>query len=189
MRIIAGKFKGRKLLRPPGASSTRPITSIAKKSLFDMLAGVLEEATVMDLYCGTGTLGLEALSRGARQCVFADRDPKVLDRLKRNIANVGTADQCTIWKGDVSRDLRKWLEKWPGCIDLAFVDPPYTQSEQWNFSDQEERIFKPIAERLAPDGIVVLRTSPKLKPRENLSSLTIRRTKRYGGTLVNIYGH
>ena len=85
MRILAGEYKGRKLLPPPGRAQTRPITGSVKKSLFDMLGVRLVDAIVVDLYCGTGTIGLEALSRGAARCYFAERDRAVLERLRRNI--------------------------------------------------------------------------------------------------------
>ena len=70
MRILAGRFKGRNLLPPSGGGQTRPITGRARKSLFDILAPHLQGALVLDLYCGTGTMGLEALSRGAAEVVF-----------------------------------------------------------------------------------------------------------------------
>ena len=109
MRILAGTYKGRRLLSPPVGSETRPITGAAKKSLFDMLAGSVPGAAVVDLYCGTGSLGLEALSRGARTCAFADRDRRVLGRLRRNIEAVGATEACDVWPGDVTKGLARRL--------------------------------------------------------------------------------
>ena len=89
MHLHAGRFKGRVLLGPPAGSSTRPITGLAKKSLFDTLADWMPEAVAVDLYCGTGSMGLEALSRGARRVAFGEMDRRVLERLRRNIDAIG----------------------------------------------------------------------------------------------------
>ena len=102
LRIVAGEFGGRKLLPLPG-STTRPMTGFAKKSLFGMIHERLADAVVCDLYCGTGTLGLEALSRGARQCGFAEKDRRVLERLNRNIDTCGVRDSALVWPGNIER--------------------------------------------------------------------------------------
>jgi 16S rRNA (guanine966-N2)-methyltransferase len=184
MRILAGEFKGCVLLSPPAAAATRPITSAAKKSLFDILAPVLAEAAVADLYCGTGTLGLEALSRGARRCWFADRDRGVLERLRRNIQTLGLEDRCTVWSGDVPARLAAWLATLGGPIDVAFVDPPYADARRWSWPQVTDCLFGPLARHLAADGLVVLRTPAALEVPPRLGALSIRRTKRYGDMAV-----
>ena len=115
---------------PPRGAAVRPMTGYAKKSLFDTLGGLLIDATVVDLYCGTGSLGLEALSRGAERCFFADKDRSVLSRLRRNIDTMDLADKCSIWKGDIPARLKAWLEGVEMPIDVAFVDPPYEQTRR-----------------------------------------------------------
>jgi 16S rRNA (guanine(966)-N(2))-methyltransferase RsmD len=184
VRILAGQFKGRTLLSPPAAAATRPITSAAKKSLFDILAPVLAEAAVADLYCGTGTLGLEALSRGARRCWFADRDRRVLDRLHRNIRTLALEDRCTVWSGDVLARLAGWLATLDGPIDVAFVDPPYADARRWSWPPVVDCLFAPLAQHLAADGLVVLRTPAALEVPPRLAALAVRRTKRYGDMAV-----
>ena len=99
MQILAGAHKGRKLLSPPRGSEGRPITSMAKKSLFDMLGGRLAGATVVDLYCATGTMGLEALSRGAARCYFADREARLLHLPGRLHASVVGQGACVEGRG------------------------------------------------------------------------------------------
>src|SRR4030067_988666 len=111
MRIIAGAYKGRKLLSPPRHSGTRPLTASVKKSLFDTLGPWLEGAIVLALYCGTGTLGLEALSRGAAGCSFAESDRHVVGRLRRNVEAIGAEKRCRIWVGDIWRRLVHWLDE------------------------------------------------------------------------------
>ncbi|MCJ7543722.1 MAG: RsmD family RNA methyltransferase [Phycisphaerae bacterium] len=184
MRILAGEFKGRVLLSPPTASATRPMTSAAKKSLFDILSPVLASAAVVDLYCGTGTLGLEALSRGAERCWLADHDRRVLQRLRQNIVALGLLDRCTIWSGDVPARLAGWLEALPGPLDLAFVDPPYADTRRWSWPRVTETLFVPIARRLAQGGLVVLRVPSELAVPPRVGALTVRRTQRYGDMAV-----
>jgi len=188
MRILAGAFKGRKLLPPPGTNITRPITGGAKKSLFDMLADLPVGRTALDLYCGTGTLGLEALSRGAARCFFADRDPAALDRLRRNIEAVAAAGRCTVWRGDVAKHLATWLQDVNDRVAVAFVDPPFAEVRRWDWAETARLVFDPLAEGLATDGLVVIRTPARLELPDPLGSLEIRRAKRYGGMMITMYG-
>jgi len=185
MRILAGAHKGRRLLAPPSGSGTRPITSLVKKSLFDMLGGRLEGAVVVDLYCGTGTLGLEALSRGAERVCFAERDRLVLSRLRRNIEALGAADRCEVWAGDVAASLRRRLA---GPVDVAFVDPPYAQARRWSWQAASDMILAPLAERLAPDGVVVVRVPAGCEPPDELGALAVRRRRRYGEMALALLG-
>ena len=92
MRIIAGEFRGRKLL-PPQGQQTRPITDRVKQSLFDILAPSIEGAVVFDCFAGTGSLGLEALSRGASRAVFFERDRSAVRLLQENIRALGVSDR------------------------------------------------------------------------------------------------
>jgi len=186
MRIIAGAYKGRKLLGPVGRV-TRPITALVKKSLFGMLGGAVEEAVVLDLYCGVGTLGLEALSRGARLCYFAERDKAALARLARNIEAVGASEQAVVWRGDVTAGLARRLGELEAAADLVFVDPPYATSGGWSWPRVEAELFAPLSERMSPGGLVVLRTAARVEPPERLGSLAAERCRQYGGMLVSLY--
>ena len=180
MHIQSGTHRGRRLLPPPKSAVTRPITGLAKKSLFGMLAGHLPGATVVDLFCGTGTLGLEALSNGAAHCIFAERSPAVLSRLRRNIETVGLAGKTTVWAGDVMRSLAKRLAKLDTPLDVVFVDPPYAQSRQWDWPRIIRQLFEPLADRLANDGVVVLRAEIHVERPEVLAGLTVVREKTFG---------
>jgi 16S rRNA (guanine966-N2)-methyltransferase len=180
MRIEAGQFKGRRLLSPPPRSITRPITGMVRKSLFGMLAAHVPGAVVLDLYCGAGTLGFEALSRGAAHCCFAERDGAVVGRLRRNIAELGVRDRCTVWRGDVMRRLPGWLNGLASRVDIAFVDPPYAQAEQWDWAAVGRQLFAPLAGALAPEGLVVFRAPAKVSPPEGCGGLAVRRRRRYG---------
>lgn len=200
MHIQAGLFKGRALLSPPDGSVTRPITGLAKKSLFDTLADWMPEAVVVDLYCGTGSMGLEALSRGARRVAFGEMDRRVLERLRRNIDSFGVGESCIVWPGDVMRGLSGRLDELGGKVDLAFVDPPYADLREWNWPAAERTLFAPLADHLAPDGVVVLRMPGDAALPEGVSpaggvegltlaGLTCRKVKRFGNMVLVIMGH
>ncbi len=179
MRIIAGQHRGRKLLSPRGRG-TRPITDRAKTALFSILAPRVQDARVVDLFCGTGSLGLEALSRGAAWCGFAERDAAAVQRLRRNIQAMGVAGRCRIWQGDAMRRLPRWLDGLDAPVDLAFVDPPYALAETWSWSYAVDRLFEPLGRRLAETGLAVFRCPGNLAVPDALGPLRVRDARRYG---------
>jgi len=129
MRIIAGEFRGRRLLSPEGFE-TRPFTDRAKQSLFDILTPVLPGATVCDCFAGTGSLGLESLSRGAVRAVFIENSRAAVSLLARNVAALRVEQKCSIIAGDVfgwARRLEDAATSGPAPeqYDIVFVDPPY----------------------------------------------------------------
>lgn len=180
IRILGGAQKGRRLHGPSGRRTTRPMTGYVKKSLFDMLGARLAGAVVVDLYCGTGTLGLEALSRGAGQCCFAERGRSALAALRRNIEELGVADRCTVWAGDVTRGLSARLETIGRPVDVAFVDPPYETARRWRWVGAVERVFSPLGVHLAGDGVVALRLPGDVEAPEVLGPLVPARRRQYG---------
>ena len=180
MQILAGQFKGRRLLPPKGGRTTRPITGAVKKSLFAILSGLLPDAVVVDLFCGTGTIGLEALSRGAAVCCFAERDAAALSRLRRNIETVGAAERSIVWAGDVWANLAGRLDRLGGAVDVAFVDPPYALSAAWSWDEAARRLFAPLGVALADEGTVVLRTEASTDLPGRIAELAVQRVKRYG---------
>src|SRR5688572_5897482 len=124
MRIIAGEFRGRKLL-PPESDATRPVTDRVKQSLFDILTPLLPGAVIYDCFAGTGSMGLESLSRGARHVTFFESDRSAASRLRKNVAILNVADRCRI----VDRDLFRWFTDDRNAakdrVDVIFLDPPY----------------------------------------------------------------
>jgi 16S rRNA (guanine966-N2)-methyltransferase len=186
MRILAGKFRGRVLLPPPSKAQTRPITGRAKKSLFDTLGPYLDNAGVLDLYSGTGTMGLEAISRGAAWCIFAERDRSVVSRLRRNIEACQAGDLCDVWCGDIRTRLRPCLSALERKIDIAFVDPPYADARRWDWSKAEANIFRPLEAKLADDGLLVLRTPKGLEVPNAIAGLTEMKTKKYGSMIITL---
>jgi 16S rRNA (guanine966-N2)-methyltransferase len=136
MRIIAGQWRGRALLAPPG-ESTRPTSDRAREGLFSMLAsrlGSFEGLRVADLFAGTGALGLEALSRGAGHCTFVERDRSALAAIERNIAKLGAEGRSEVRPGAVERAARP---REP--FDLILMDPPYGQGLEQAALERIER--------------------------------------------------
>jgi 16S rRNA (guanine966-N2)-methyltransferase len=135
MRIIVGAAKGRRLEVP--RRGTRPLTGRAREAIFSSLAAVVSDAGVLDLYAGSGSLGLEALSRGAASCRFVERDSAAVQVLRRNVSAVGLGGEVVI--EDVSRFLRSAA----GTYDLVFVDPPYADEDVDTVLDLAARLMAP----------------------------------------------
>lgn len=155
MRIIAGEFRSRKLFTPLDADTTRPIPDRVKESIFQLLRGHFEGVDVFDGFAGTGAIGLEALSRGARRCVFVERDKDVARILQRNIDELGCADRAELIVGDALGPGA--LSRCPRPAHLIFLDPPYPLVEDpvgWKrVKTQFERLIQNL-----DDGFAILRT-------------------------------
>ncbi|HEV2295118.1 MAG TPA: 16S rRNA (guanine(966)-N(2))-methyltransferase RsmD [Tepidisphaeraceae bacterium] len=156
MRIIAGEFRGRRLL-PPEGDTTRPITDRVKQSLFDILAPLIPQAAVYDCFAGTGSMGLECLSRGASFATFFEADRSAAKRLEKNIAMLDVNDRSKVIAGDLFRwfDARAQADR-AGGADLIFLDPPY------RFLRDRQSDLRRLAARVAeahlrPGGVVVFR--------------------------------
>jgi len=189
MRIIAGEHRGRRLVGPADERTTRPITDRVKEALFDRLTsmglfGDFEAGAVADVFCGTGSLGLEALSRGSRRCVFVDRDREALKGLEANVSALGVGDRAVVSRGDALGGL--WSGKLGGeRAAVVFVDPPYAM-----MVDRPERVtamLERLPERaLHPEGVVVLRT-PSEVGEVVAAGLRRVRSDRYGGMTLHLY--
>lgn len=156
MRIIAGRFRSRKLFTPKDDGTTRPIPDRVKESVFAMLRGNCEGAQVLDAFAGTGAIGLEALSRGAERVVFIERDKKSFAMLEKNVAMLGVEDEVELVKGDALGS--PGYNRCPRPVDIAFFDPPYPvvlDPLGWHrVKAQIERIIPLLSET----GFLVLRT-------------------------------
>lgn len=149
MRIISGRLGRRKLLTNPGLV-TRPITDRVKESLFQFIEHELDGARIADVFAGTGTIGLEALSRGARSVVFFERDRKAQELLQQNVQKLGVADEVLCWSADVLRTSfrpKNCDDRLP--YDMVFFDPPYKIVPKLKVGSP---LYKSL-ERLARDGI------------------------------------
>lgn len=125
MRIIAGEFRRRKLLASPGLT-TRPITDRVKETLFERIGEDLVDRKVADIFAGTGSLGLEALSRGAKSVVFIESDRRAHELLRQNVATLGVEDRTLCWRTDALRSSYHPKGVDPFLpFDAVFYDPPY----------------------------------------------------------------
>ncbi|MFT7618561.1 MAG: 16S rRNA (guanine966-N2)-methyltransferase [Planctomycetota bacterium] len=155
MRIIAGDAKGRKLLAPPGRD-TRPFLDSLKEALFNILQGEIEDAAVWDLFSGSGSMGLEALSRGAKHAAFVDKGRSAIDTLRKNIDALGYGDRCRVSSLDVFRYERHTDDP---CPDIIFFDPPFPLVQQ--DPDRILRFLPELAENLNPSGLLMYRSPAK----------------------------
>lgn len=145
MRVIAGSARGTKLVACEGRS-VRPTLDRVKESVFSMLTGRIADARALDLFAGSGALGIEALSRGARSCVFVDKSRQHLDVAQQNIQKTRLAERASL----VCADFAQYLRSAEGPFELVFLDPPYGGTFVGD-------ALAHIRERglLAPDGLVV----------------------------------
>jgi 16S rRNA (guanine966-N2)-methyltransferase len=160
MRIIAGKYRRRKLQTNPGLT-TRPITDRAKEQLFERLERHLEQARVADIFAGTGSLGLESLSRGASSTVFIEQDHKAVELLQRNIAAIGVGDETLVWRTDAVRCSYR-PQGVPDFVpfNLLFFDPPYKMIDALQPASPLHKALQRLARSTvsSEDAILCLRT-------------------------------
>jgi 16S rRNA (guanine966-N2)-methyltransferase len=174
MRIIAGARKGHTIAAPRGLD-TRPTSDRVRENVFN-LVGPLDGATVLDLYAGSGALGLEALSRGAARAVFVERDPDAAHTIERNLDRLrlpGTvlrSDAVTALAAETAAG-RKY--------DLVLVDPPYGM-----FPELQPQLARYLPAVLAPDGLLVVETDARVEPE---LPLTRRTSRKYGSARVTLY--
>ena len=144
MRVISGTARGRKLLEPDG-SKIRPSTDKVKESLFNIIQFDIEGRRVLDLFAGSGQLGIEALSRGAASCVFVDESSEAIKLVNANLKKCGLTDSATVIRGDAFAFIERG-----GRFDLVFLDPPY---ETKHIDKALERIIE--FDILKDNGIII----------------------------------
>ncbi len=156
MRVIAGSAKGRTLDAPRGGA-TRPATGRIRETLFAILEPILDEARVLDLFAGAGTLGIEALSRGAASVTFVERSPEALKALRKNIATTHFDDRAEV----VAANVLGFLEQIAGPYHVVLCDPPFADVAMLEATLAHPR----LAAALAPEAYVVARVLRKHQPR------------------------
>jgi 16S rRNA (guanine(966)-N(2))-methyltransferase RsmD len=176
MRVIAGKAKGRLLKRVPG-EGTRPIMDRVKEALFSILGDNMREATFLDLYAGTGSVGIEALSRGASKAVFVENARPASKTIEENLEITGLGDNARIVKQDVRDYLR---QPNPEPFEYIYVAPPQYK----NLWLDTLMLIDKHPEHVAPDGIVIVQIDPTEKQDVTLTTLVPYDERRYGHTLL-----
>jgi 16S rRNA (guanine(966)-N(2))-methyltransferase RsmD len=159
MRVIAGELRGRKLAAPKGLL-TRPMLDRVREAVFGSLGARVEDARVLDLFAGTGSLGIEALSRGAERAVLVERDPAVLAVLGENLRTLGLEGRSRVLRGNALDPWtwRRAAEALRGArFELVFLDPPYADFELFEGREKLMAALEALlAEHVAPGGLVVL---------------------------------
>jgi 16S rRNA (guanine966-N2)-methyltransferase len=180
MRVIGGTAKGRRLKMKPG-TGTRPITDRVKESLFNILGPSIEEAVVLDLFAGTGGVGIEALSRGAASAVFVERDRAAVGIIRENLRTTELAERAQVVRADVFTYLRAETET---GFDYIHIAPPQYKS-LWI------EVLQALDARpdwLNPRGEVVAQIDPLEFSEVPLQSLVLADRRKYGSTLLCFYG-
>jgi len=180
MRIIAGALKGRRLVTPKG-DTTRPTADQVRIALMDTLMPRLDGARVLDLFAGAGGVGLEALSRGAGEVTFVERDARAVAALRENVSALGAGKAATVRRGDVLRELQA-LYQGGERFDIVFLDPPY-----------DAGLVDTTLEALGGGGLllseawVIAQHFTKRAPAERIGALLAFRTRRFGETTLTFY--
>ncbi len=177
MRIIAGFFKGRKL-ETPRDNRTRPTSDKIKEALFSILMNDIEGAVVCDLFAGTGNLGLESISRGAKKCYFIENSKESIKLIKKNIKKFEIENQSFVLLGDYMLGLGRIKEK----IDIFFIDPPYGHK-------LEVQALERIREEslLAKDGKIVVEHEKTDQLPNEIEGFIKVKEKKYGRVVLSIY--
>lgn len=182
MRVVAGRHKGRRLKEPDGWD-LRPTSARVREALLAILAPRTHGARVLDLYAGTGAVGLESLSRGARQVVFVENHVASADILRANVTRCGYDERCVV----VTQDVETFFTSPPSfgeppAFDLVFADPPYHATDPVRLLERLE-----LSGRLAARGMVILEHFFKHPVPVRTGSLMQTRQSRYGDTMLTFY--
>lgn len=183
MRIISGKAKGRKLIPPEGSMITRPTLDRIKEAIYNIIQNRVYDSVVVDVFAGTGSLGLEAASRGAKECYLIDRSDSTFPLLKKNVENLKFEDTCTCCKGDSYEWLRKFADR-NKIFDLIFIDPPYAK-------EMIPEAINIVSEKglLHEDGIIVCKIDSGEVIFEGNEKIELYDKRKYGNTTVLFYRH
>lgn len=177
MRIIAGSVKGR-IIKSPKGLGTRPTSDKVREAIFSVLGDKVVNAKVLDLFAGSGALGLEALSRKAKEAVFVDSSIQAIKTIKSNIAKLGFQEYSMVLRRKVEQFLKTFGKK--KYFDLIFMDAPYRISLTQLLTD-----IKLAQEMLAGNGILIVEHSAKVDIAQQLPE----KVKKYGQTLVSFIEH
>lgn len=179
MKIISGTLKGRNI-EGYNIEGTRPTMDRVKESLFGMIQDYIKDSTVLDLFAGSGNLGVEAISNGAKIAYFIDNNPEVIKVLNKNIANLDIKSKSRVILSDWKKALNTFATQ-NIKFDLIFIDPPYAY-------DVYEKILNKVStlNLLSDDGLIIMEHSNLHLP-TTYENLTLYKERNYGNKSINIY--
>ena len=175
MRVITGTARGRRLVTPEGLD-TRPTTDKVKEAVCSALQFDFPGAKVLDLFAGSGQMGIEALSRGAASAVFIDADRKAVAAVRENLKACQFTDRAQVVTGDAVSFLQRTGEK----FDIAFLDPPYRHGIL-------RQILPLLAEKMQKNGIIVCEHEPECKLSERILDFDLQKQKKYGKIIISVF--
>lgn len=185
MRIIAGRFGSRRLAAPAG-EATRPTSDRLRETLFNVLAPRIEGSAFLDLYAGSGAVGIEALSRGASRVTFVEQAPAALKMLRANLSSLGIDAGYRIHAGAASAFLRRGYAGAPPAFDFIFLDPPYDEAQEYLAT--LDLLGGAAAVLLAASGTVIAEHRRKSQPDSAYGSLARVRLLEQGDAALSFYG-
>lgn len=180
MRVVAGKAKGLPLKAVPG-NSTRPTTDKVKESVFNMIGPFFDGGNALDLFAGSGGLGIEAISRGIDKTVFIDKDGKAVETIRANLEKTRLNLQAEVYRNDAKRAI-KILKKNDFKARLLFLDPPYHITEAYELMD-----FAAETGILTEDAIVVCEHEKNVPLKDRTKYFERFKNESYGGIVISIY--
>ena len=178
MRIISGKYRGHQLVSF-SAEHVRPTTDRVKESMFNIIQGYLEGAHVVDLFAGTGNLGIEALSRGAQDIVFVEKNKKSIEILKKNIQKIKITESYEI----VQKNVLTYLDKYSGnSFDLIFADPPFTEEMAHDVMVSADK-----SQALGKNSIMLIESGRREKLLDDYPSLVRYDVREFGDKVLSFF--
>ena len=175
MRIIAGSARGRKLFSPEGMD-VRPTTDKVKESLFNIIQFEIPGARVLDLFSGTGQLGLEALSRGAESAVFLDNSRRSLDAVRKNLLQTGLQEKAEV----ICADTVLYLRSCKKTFDIAYLDPPYQQGLL-------QKTLPLLPAVMSKSGVIVCEHPTEEQLPQEIGSFALKKNYKYGKIMISVY--
>ncbi len=174
MRVIAGEFRSRRLKSLPGLN-TRPTPDRLRETLFNVLASSVSDGVFMDIYAGTGAVGIEALSRGARRAIFVEKNRAAVEVIRENLAALGLESRAEVFTGKAATVLER------ARADIAFLDPPYAMHKEYESSM--------TALDHAETALVIVQHSSRFTSQEQYGRLRRYRVIKQGDNSLSFYGH
>jgi 16S rRNA (guanine966-N2)-methyltransferase len=181
VRVIAGKFRSRRL-KGPGALKIRPTSDRLRETLFNVLGPAVQDSLVFDLYAGTGAIGIEAISRGAREVIFVESHAKTAQLIRENLASLDIREGAEVLEAPAERGLEKLAARHL-LADFIFLDPPYDAPDEY----METMEFLDAAHLIAPGGMVIAEHERKLELPEFFTRLERTRLLEQGDTALSFY--
>lgn len=173
MRVITGTARGMKLTAPAGMS-TRPTRESVKEAVFSMIQFEIEGARVLDLFAGSGQMGIEALSRGAASCVFVDNSPAAAEVIKQNLSHTRLGGRARVACCDWTAGVRS------GTYDIVFADPPYA-------AGITDELLDSVAARMSEGGIIICESDARDEVPEKAGKFVRVTSRKYSRTVITVY--